>query len=176
MSDNVTNFRDVGEWVNVIAGRTLLHEKRLLRGGSIRQCFSPAEAGAPKLIVCLKTGLDRDDWAPVLHHPKPDTAEVYQTAERGVRDWIKAVLSALAQHRQDPVYIHCHAGRDRTGVIIAAILKGAKVPDSIIKEEFLLSDGARAEAITEALRGLQEMDTWLPPEVTNALRNWMEAP
>jgi protein-tyrosine phosphatase len=51
--------------------------------------------------------------------------------------------------------IHCTSGKDRTGVVVAALLKILEVPDQIIVEEYLLSQGeVRAEWIQQALTGI----------------------
>jgi len=40
-----------------------------------------------------------------------------------------------------PCFIHCAAGKDRTGVIVAAILSILEVDPSLIREEYSLSSG-----------------------------------
>ncbi|HQE70511.1 MAG TPA: tyrosine-protein phosphatase [Atopobiaceae bacterium] len=46
-----------------------------------------------------------------------------------------------------PLYFHCSAGKDRTGVAAALILTLLGVPDDAIMEEFLLTNAYRAELI-----------------------------
>lgn len=46
-----------------------------------------------------------------------------------------------------PLYFHCSAGKDRTGVAAALVLTLLGVPDDIIMEEFLLTNAYRAELI-----------------------------
>lgn len=46
-----------------------------------------------------------------------------------------------------PLYIHCSAGKDRTGVAAALTLTLLGVPDEAIVEEFLLTNEYRAELI-----------------------------
>lgn len=46
-----------------------------------------------------------------------------------------------------PLYVHCSAGKDRTGVAAALVLTLLGVPDDTIMEEFLLTNAYRAELI-----------------------------
>ena len=52
---------------------------------------------------------------------------------------IKEILSVIANH-QTAVVIHCAAGKDRTGIIIALLLAIAKVPVATIAEDYALSE------------------------------------
>lgn len=64
------------------------------------------------------------------HFPLP--VESYQTDLPPVRAWIRGILCSLAQPpAQLPLYIHCHSGRDQTGVVVAALLKAHPCRDSV---------------------------------------------
>lgn len=107
----------------------------------------------------------------MLHHPRPDTSECYRTAERGTRSWLRAIVHSLAEPPADlPLYVHCHSGRDRTGVVIAALLKIVGIPPDAILEEYMLSDGAEKAKIREALVGLEDMDSYFPAPHIVAIR------
>ena len=63
MSDGACpNFRDVGEWVNVIAGQAYLPPGRLLRGGKLDLVRDRSEIGSAATIVNLRMGPDRDSF------------------------------------------------------------------------------------------------------------------
>ena len=160
----VANLRDVGSFVNLIAGRVLLPEGRLLRGGTIHGIRDLAVVGRPRTVINLKNGIHPDrDGVATLHHPRPDTAECYQTGTKGVRAWLRGILRSLAEPpAMAPLYVHCHSGLDRTGVVVAALLKIIDVPDAVIIEEYMLSEGARLDRVREALAGLQAIDLSLP--------------
>ncbi len=51
-----------------------------------------------------------------------------------------AVLEAIASAPQDAVLAHCHAGKDRTGLVAALLLELAGVPRPTIAEDYALSD------------------------------------
>lgn len=62
--------------------------------------------------------------------------EVYQyvVAERGAA--VVAVLRKLAQPDSLPAIVHCTAGKDRTGIVIALLLASLGVPDDTIAADF----------------------------------------
>lgn len=54
------------------------------------------------------------------------------------------------------------SGKDRTGVVIAAILKACDMEDKLITEEYLLSEGnIDIRSIQQALAGFGEIDKYL---------------
>ena len=60
-----------------------------------------------------------------------------------------------------PVLIHCTSGKDRTGIVVAALLLVLGVPEELIIEEYLLSDGeVRARWIEQAIKGIGEPDIY----------------
>lgn len=158
-TDTCLNFRDVGEFVNLIAGRRLLPERRLYRGGSLDAVFSPAAVGAPATIVNLRTSADPDSFgARVYHLPISNDLEKYETERPEVRRWLGRVVRVF--ERPDlayPALIHCTAGRDRTGVAVAALLRILGIPEPVIVEEYLLSDGdVQERRIRQALGGISD--------------------
>ena len=55
------------------------------------------------------------------------------------RRHVAAVLTAVARARPGGVLFHCHAGKDRTGLISAVVLALVGVPDEYIVEEYAVS-------------------------------------
>jgi hypothetical protein len=49
------------------------------------------------------------------------------------------------------IQVHCRFGRDRTGIIVAAILAAVGIPRDLITEEFMISTEAKIEDITACL-------------------------
>jgi protein-tyrosine phosphatase len=162
----------VGTFVNVILGRDILPERRLLRGGTIKHLEDLADIGTPATVLCLKNGPNAAlPKVSMIHHPRPDTSECYQTLERGTKNWLRAIVRSLAEPPADlPLYIHCHSGRDRTGVVVAALLRILNVPAAAIIEEYMLSEGADKTRICEALVGLEEIDSYFPVRHITAIR------
>jgi protein tyrosine/serine phosphatase len=50
-----------------------------------------------------------------------------------------AAVAAVADAPAEGVLVHCHSGRDRTGIVSALMLSLAGVPDSAIEEDYLAS-------------------------------------
>ena len=50
------------------------------------------------------------------------------------------VVSAIANARPGGIVVHCHAGKERTGVIAALLLALSGVPDQVIAEDYVASD------------------------------------
>ena len=51
-SRGCVNFRDVGEWLECLAGRRVIPHGRLLRCGKIDYVSSAGEIGSPGTILC----------------------------------------------------------------------------------------------------------------------------
>lgn len=65
--------------------------------------------------------------------------EMYELMLDRYRILLGVILKAIARAPQGGVLIHCHAGKDRTGIVAALALSLAGVPDEIIIEDFALS-------------------------------------
>jgi protein-tyrosine phosphatase len=48
-----------------------------------------------------------------------------------------------------PVLVHCTAGKDRTGVIVAALLAALRIPREANMEEYTLSDAPFTRSYSE---------------------------
>jgi protein-tyrosine phosphatase len=53
------------------------------------------------------------------------------------------IVAAFARAPAGGVAIHCHAGKDRTGIAVAVLLALAGVPDQAIAADYALSTGSR---------------------------------
>ena len=153
------NFRDAGAFVNLITGKPLLPENRLLRGGKIDFVSEASEIGSPGTIINLRAAEDAKTFgADPFHFPTANNHEKYATTQREVRRWLNAIVALFEdKNLRYPVLIHCLSGKDRTGIVIAALLKILDVSDAVIVEEYLLSEGnVSAESIMQALSGIGE--------------------
>ena len=152
-----SNFRDVGETLALWLDPSPLPAGRLLRGGRLDALTRWSELGSPATILNLRRGPDQRTLSEVqyLHVPAANQLENYDTSARRVRVWLQDVLAVLADPATGwPVYLHCTSGRDRTGIVVAAVLVLLAVPRQVIVEEYLLSEGARPGPIQRALDGL----------------------
>lgn len=160
--DEAVNFRDIGEFINVIAGRTVIPLSRIYRGGTIKAITNPAVIGNPKTIFCLQKGPDHEmDGVKNLHFPISNDYEKYNTEVPEVKTWLRKIISTIEQGIEFPLYIHCLSGRDRTGVVVAALLKICGAEDRHITEEYHLSIGTeRRRHIHIALAGFADIENY----------------
>ncbi|MCA9551174.1 MAG: tyrosine-protein phosphatase [Myxococcales bacterium] len=159
------NLRDVGELLELLGGVVVLPMGRLIRGGKIDFVTDADQLSCPGTIVNLRKGEDPPTklfGADHFHFPISNSFEKYDTTQREVQRWLVAVLANLAEEvHRFPVLYHCTSGKDRTGVVIAAILAVLGVERSLIVQEYLWSDGGVDAAwINQALDGLGDVETY----------------
>lgn len=155
------NFRDVGECVNLIAAREVLPLRRILRGGKLEFVEAAEQIGSPRTIINLRKGPDPEDrrfGADYWHVAISNEHEKYDTTDPIVRRWLNEVLGCLAREVQRfPVLFHCTSGKDRTGVVVGAILAVLGIEREVIVQEYLWSDGEVERAsIEQALNGIAD--------------------
>lgn len=173
----VENFRDVGLFINLAARSHVLAEGRLLRGGSIRRLESLDAVGGPQTVLNLQAVPDRR-WPGVtaLHFPAPMRVDVYDTRMREVRMWLRQIVRRAVDGIPWPLYAHCYSGRDRTGVVIASLLRAIGIDEELVVEEYGLSDGIPSrEAIRVSLEGIADPERYFAgirlERVAHALRS-----
>ena len=168
MIDGLVNLRDLGGLPTESGEATL--PARLLRSESPHTLsYSGLRAlldlgiGA---VVDLRTASERehrpsplvDAGVHTLHAPiftddddypdKLTTAnEVYCWWLRERKTGVAAAMTAIADAPSAPVLVHCHAGKDRTGVVIALVLRLAGVSVDAIADDYALSGVQLAEML-----------------------------
>lgn len=168
----IPNLRDVAEAIELVCDAPLLQTGRLYRGGTVSHLFGADELPAVHTIVNLRRGPDpRFPGVVSLHVPAPDRLDNYETHRGRVRRWLNQAVGAVAGARW-PVLIHCTAGRDRTGVVVAAILDALQLPTEAIRQEHALSTGVEDLSLIDmALAGLRQHTPYLTdPRIVATLR------
>lgn len=142
-TDGCVNFRDVGAFINLISKKTVLPEGRIYRGGSIDYVKEHKEIDHARSIINLRNGPDPDEFdIDYLHFPMSNKIEKYDTTQKEVRTWLTKIISTFENPTLEyPILIHCLSGKDRTGIVVAALLSILEINKEVIIEEYLLSDG-----------------------------------
>jgi len=187
--EGTLNFRDAGGYPTgggVVAWRTLLRSDALHRVG---------QAGFDQLTgLGLQTVLDLRVPDEVQFSPSP----VDQLAETGTRVFhlslvgpdfseippdlegvyrfivdrrgraIGSAIKSLAAPGALPALVHCTAGKDRTGIVVAFTLAAIGVSDEIIAADYALSSLYLDPQLTPAI-GRISADTGLDEQVTQAM-------
>lgn len=157
------NFRDVGAALELIANMPVFPKRKLFRGGKIDFVTDAAMIQNPATILNLRRGADPQHLAASYAHiSASNDLEKYDTSNREVRGWLNDVVSFFADpDTKFPVLIHCTSGKDRTGIVVAALLTIVGIDRSIIIDEYLFSDGeVHLDWIEMALEGLADPEKY----------------
>lgn len=178
--DGLVNLRDLGGLST--ESRLKTQPGRLLRSESPHTL---SEAGLGALldlgigaVVDLRTDSEREKrpsplveaGVNTLHAPiftddedYPDhlstAAEVYCWWLRERSAGIARAMTAVADAPSAPILVHCHAGKDRTGVIVALVLRLAGVSIEAIADDYAVSgiqlaDMLARDRVTAVERGM----------------------
>lgn len=159
--DGTFNVRDVGGYPTRDGG--LIRPRTLLRGDSLHQLTEPARSALRELglrtIIDLRGEVEVGLWPNVFrasstiayHHvPLPNALllhadvppplnEVYQAMLEHGRPALRHIFTILTRPAAWPALVHCTAGKDRTGVVIALLLGLAGASDETIVADYALS-------------------------------------
>lgn len=164
--EGAVNFRDLGGYE--AAGGRRIRWRTLFRADGLSRLTHADRAVIRQLgiatVVDLRTTSEvRGGRFPVeeipvgFHHlplldevPHPDHFELapgmlaaqYREIARDAAPQIVQVLAIVAERRAHPVIVHCTAGKDRTGVLVAVLLGLLGVDDETIVHDYALSAGA----------------------------------
>lgn len=168
------NFRDVADSLELVANEPIFPHGHLLRGGKISEITDARTIGNPSTILNLRRGPGRERFPQVLyrHSPAINNVENYDTSIKEVRRWLNESIAVVADSsNQIPILLHCTSGKDRTGVVVAAILTILGIERSLIIEEYLLSDGeVRQDWIELTLDGIGDVDDYFNRVSPDAVR------
>jgi protein-tyrosine phosphatase len=166
--EGAVNFRDLGGYETTDGRR--VRWRTLFRADGLSSLTAQDRGVIRQLgvatVIDLRTSLELIagrfpvDEIPVdFHHfplldkvPDPGSFKVtpgllasqYQEMAREAAGQIGAVLTLLATQETHPVIIHCAAGKDRTGVMVAVLLDLLGIPDETIVADYALSARAMA--------------------------------
>ena len=166
--DGLINLRDLGGLPTASGATTL--PGRLLRSESPH---SLSDSGLRELldlgigaVVDLRTTSEREQrpsplteagihtsHAPIFTDDEDyldhlaTAAEVYCWWLRERQRGVAAAMSAVADAPSAPILVHCHAGKDRTGVVVGLVLRLAGVSVDDIADDYAVSGVQLAEML-----------------------------
>jgi protein tyrosine/serine phosphatase len=164
------NFRDVGGYATR-DGRTVRWKRLFRSDGLSRLTDSDLQVLQPFALATLidlrsPRELEESGPSPLVsklgaHHVHvpflqdtpdaedlslvPPLAELYEQMLETGAPTISSVFEALAEDTTYPAVVHCAAGKDRTGVTIALVLRALHVADHEIVADYALTDQYHAE-------------------------------
>jgi protein-tyrosine phosphatase len=187
--EGISNFRDLGGYRTASGGRTRwgqLYRADALHGLTASDLELYGELGI-RLVVDLRSDMERDELPnpmaseslPLVFRREGSTENILsgETQEEGERvlarlylthlelgaQRIGEILRAMAGPDGMPAVFHCHAGKDRTGIIAALLLEAVGVDRATVLDDYELTARYRARAHQEGtFRSLVERG--LPPE------------
>lgn len=175
------NFRDVGGYC-ASDGRAV-RERRLFRSDALHLLTEEDLASiAPfgiRTVFDLRSPRELESYgigdfyrAGAIHNHVPffgtagegarpqlpdDPAELYlHMLDRG-RGAVAQVFLGLTEEDRYPAVIHCSAGKDRTGVLVALLLRVLGVPDQEIVADYALSDACLGDGWMQRLGNPSEI-------------------
>ena len=166
--EGAVNFRDLGGY-ETTDGRKI-RWRTLFRADGLSRLTDQDRAAIRQLGVATVIDLRSshevaggrfpvEDIPVGFHHfplledvPDPDQftytpgllASSYRAMTRDAGPQIAEILSIVARRHAHPVIVHCTAGKDRTGVLVAVLLGVLGVPESTIIDDYALSGQAMA--------------------------------
>jgi protein-tyrosine phosphatase len=176
--DGLVNLRDLGGLPTESGAPT--RQGRLLRSESLHSLSASGVRDLLELgvgaVVDLRTASERE------RHPSPlvdvgvltvhapiftDDGDfpVHLTTAEEVYGWwlrerstgVAGAMSAIADAPSAPVLVHCHAGKDRTGVVVALVLRLAGVDIDVIADDYAVSGVQLADILSrDRVRALKE--------------------
>lgn len=192
------NARDLGG--TPLAGDLTVREGALVRSDSH---FYLTEAGLGALraygvsrVIDLRRGVELEQWPSVLatdacylHLPvqnpedredESTLAELYRALLDRRPKLFAAALTAIAEAPPGAVVVHCAAGKDRTGLVIALVLSLLGASDEVIAVDYALTDErlrTRYDELIAAAADEAERKYWQsirladPANITGALQH-----
>lgn len=114
--------------------------------------MDPSPFADSETVRYLNLPLQDEDNAEAMARINSDIAlaDMYRVMLEHFGANIVAIASAVTE-AEGGVVIHCHAGKDRTGVVIAVLLSALGVADSDVAEDYAASHNYLREALAERL-------------------------
>ncbi|NJC23331.1 hypothetical protein BJ994_002407 [Arthrobacter pigmenti] len=125
---------------------------RVLDLRSIEEAGALAHPFADDAVYRLRPLID--PAAEALRDPESETTlgAIYRGSVKRNRATIAAIMLEISEAPQGTILISCASGKDRTGMIIALLLRLAGVTDEAIGEDYERTEHNMREVFTQPLR------------------------
>ncbi|KAK7413564.1 hypothetical protein QQX98_007573 [Neonectria punicea] len=154
------------------AGITVLQRLRIARVYDLRSTSEVAKYSTgvrewPGAVRVFTPVFLDEDYGPVeigirLSYYSGEGTEGYVKTYRSIWESVgpmRTILLHLAEPSPEPLLLHCTAGKDRTGVIVAVILSLCGVDDETIAHEYSLTNAGLGERKDEIMARLMEHES-----------------
>ena len=205
--DGLVNVRDLGG-LPTADGRTI-RARQVIRSDNPKGLTDQgqqdlSEVVAPTLVLDLRIQLEvhregytiAHDPVRVLNLPMlPQSGVTQEQIDAGaagdlVEDYLRQIeanapsiveaLRLIADPANRPVVVHCTAGKDRTGIVVAMLLSILGVPDDVIVADYHVTD-ANMGPILERIRaaqvfqdnGLAQAPAWIFAAEPETMRDFL---
>ena len=137
---------------------------------------------APDAVQRVSTPIfEIDGGLDALYAACREAADYYRVWVEHRAEAFGAAVRAVADAGEGAVLVHCQAGRDRTGVVVALLLGYAGVPDEVVGSDYTASGPpwravfddliARADDVAERARLVREREC--PPSTILSVLAWV---
>jgi protein tyrosine/serine phosphatase len=174
------NVRDLGGLPTTDGGR--IRESALIRADSLERLTEEGEISVRAAGVVRIVDLRNVDEAAAARHAFDEDEKLYRLvpmidpareperdkrAERTLADIYRSSLArntksivegvcAVADAPDGTVLVHCFAGKDRTGMVVALVLSVAGVSDELIAQDYAYTEECLSELRDTTLAGITD--------------------
>ncbi|MDP9282606.1 MAG: tyrosine-protein phosphatase [Chloroflexota bacterium] len=136
-ADNLNKLASAGVAALVSYGVRTVIDLRDPR--ELKKFPNPLAAAPPKGVVFVNVPLISEaEWEAIKDPGR--MAEGYVLTARLSHTNIAQAIAAVADASPGGVVIHCHAGKERTGIVAALLLSVTGIPDETVAEDWVASD------------------------------------
>lgn len=141
-ADNLSRLSEEGRAALVEYGVSIIVDLRCPWELSLDPPVFANEPAAEGEISCLNLPMidESDAEATTVFERASSKEEMYTLMLDVYQEPVGAILNAIAEAPEGAVLIHCHSGKDRTGLISALLLSVAGVPEEAIAGDYALTD------------------------------------
>ena len=182
--DGVSNVRDIGGYDSYLVEGGKIRQGLLLRGGNLN---SITESGKAELLrLGIKQEIDlRDEqyclggFSPeVEYYAVPIPSGTEETRFEEFADEYTQIFTLISAAAESPVYLHCSAGADRTGICVFMLLTLCGADEKDVARDYLFTNfsvyGSRLKNFsTEFTKWREKLDAFEGKRAADKAKSWL---